>query len=120
MDNLIRLTGRNEAGLLADRVQLSGMEPFALDHLTVLEGDLSKLYEDGGRYVAAVYSDDDYGRADMGSHWARLGDIVTLRYVEESEFYDPDTGEASGQPMGERARWRQLGGPGGEIPGRGI
>ena len=93
MDNLIRLTGRNEEGLLADRIQLSGMSDFALDHLTVLEGDLSKLYEDGGRYAAAVYAEDDYGNADMASHWARLGDIVTVRYVEESEFYNPDTGE---------------------------
>ena len=42
MDNLIRLTERNEEGLLADRIQLSGMSDFALDHLTVLEGDLSK------------------------------------------------------------------------------
>ena len=92
LDGLIRLTDRNEAGLLADRIQLSGMSPFALDHLTVLEGDLSKLSEPGGRYVAAVYSEDDYGNADMNSHWARLGDTVTVRYVEESEFYDPDTG----------------------------
>ena len=94
MDNLIRLTGRNEEGLLADRIQLSGMSDFALDHLTVLEGDLSKLYEDGGRYVAAVYSDDDYGQPEMDSHWARLGDIITLRYVEEMAYVDPDTGIA--------------------------
>ena len=94
MDNLIRLTGRNEEGLLADRIQLSGMSDFALDHLTVLDGDLDKLREDGGRYVAAVYNEDEYGHADMDSHWARLGDIVTVRYVEESEFVDPDTGIA--------------------------
>ncbi len=94
LDNAIRLTGRNEAGDLAANVQLSGMSPFALDHLTVLEGDLSKLYEDGGKYVAAVYAEDDYGRADMDSHWARLGDTVTIRYVEEWEYVDPDTGVA--------------------------
>ena len=94
MDNLIRLTGRNEEGLLADRIQLSGMSDFALDHLTVLDGDLDKLREDGGRYVAAVYNEDEYGHADMDSHWARLGDIVTVRYVEKSEFVDPDTGIA--------------------------
>ena len=94
MDNLIRLTGRNEEGLLADRIQLSGMSGFALDHLTVLEGDLGKLREDGGRYVAAVYSADETGNADLDSNWARLGDIVTVRYVEESEFVDPDTGIA--------------------------
>ena len=94
MDNLVRLTERNEEGLLADRIQLSGMSDFALDHLTVLEGDLSKLREDGGRYVAAVYAADETGNADMDSHWARLGDTVTVRYVEETEYVDPDTGIA--------------------------
>lgn len=59
----------------------------------MLQGDLSKLYEQGGRYVAAVYGVDDYGNARMDSHWAKIGDIVTLRYVEEYEYYDPNTGE---------------------------
>ncbi len=93
LDNLIRLTDKNDAGLLADSVRISGMSAFALDHLTVLEGDLSALYEPGTRAIAAVYAEDDYGNADMDSHWARLGDTVTLRYVETSEYYDPDTGE---------------------------
>ena len=93
LDIMVHFMNRNEEGLLADDSQLYGMEPFALDHLTVLEGDLSKLYEPGGRYVAAVYNDDDYGNAEMDSHWARLGDTVTLRYVEEYEYYNPDTGE---------------------------
>ena len=93
IDSMVHFMDRNEAGLLADSAQLYGMEPFALDHLKVLEGDLSKLYEPGGRYVAAVYNEDDYGNAEMDSHWARLVDTVTLRYVEEYEYYDPDTGE---------------------------
>ena len=93
LDDLVRLSGRNEAGLLADAVQLSGMSAFALDHLTVLAGDLAPLYEPGSRAIAAVYAEDEYGSADQNSHWARLGDTVTLRYIEQSEFYDPDTGE---------------------------
>jgi len=107
MDNLIRLTDRNEAGLLADSVHLSGMSPFALDHLTVLEGDLSALYEPGSRAIAAVYFEDEYGNIDRNSHWARLGDTVTLRYVEESEYYDPDTGEvwASLEDVPDGANW---------------
>ena len=96
LDSMVHFKDRNEEGLLADRVQLYGMEQFPLDHLTVLEGDLSKLSEPGGRYVAAVYSDDDYGRPELGSHWARLGDTVTIRYVEEYEYYNPDTGEVYG------------------------
>ena len=93
LDSMVHFKDRNEERLLVDSAQLYGMEPFALDHLTVLEGDLSKLYKPGGRYVAAVYNDDDYGSAEMDSHWARLGDTVTLRYVEEYEYYNPDTGE---------------------------
>src|SRR5699024_5719779 len=93
LDFMVASKERTEDGLLTDRVQLYGMEQFPLDHLTVLEGDLSKLSEPGGRYVAAVYSDDDYGNPEMNSHWARLGDIVTIRYVEEYEYYYTDTGE---------------------------
>ena len=107
MDDLIRLTDKNEAGLLADSVQLSGMSAFALDHLTVLEGDLSALYEPGSRAIAAVYAEDEYGNADMNSHWARLGDTVTVRYVEQSEFYDPDNGEvwAAYEDIPDGANW---------------
>ena len=96
LDSMVAFMDRTEEGLLADGVQLYGMEPFALDHLTVLEGDLSKLNDPDGNYVAAVYSTDDYGKAVMDSHWARLGDTVTIRYVEEFEYYDPITGTVYG------------------------
>ena len=96
LDSMVAYKERTEDGLLADRVQLYGMEPFALDHLTVLEGDLAKLNDPDGNYIAAVYSDDDYGNPEMDSHWARLGDTVTIRYVEETEYYNPDTGEVYG------------------------
>ena len=96
LDSMVAFMDRTEDGLLADRVQLYGMEPFALEHLTVLEGDLSKLNDPDGNYIAAVYSEDDYGNPEMDSHWARLGDTVTIRYVEEYEYYDPATGEVYG------------------------
>lgn len=93
LDNLIHLTDKIDDGLLAAGVQLSGMSAFALDHLTVLKGDLSALYEPGSRAIAAVYTADESGNTNSNSHWAKLGDTVTLRYVEESEYYNPDTGE---------------------------
>ena len=96
LDSMVAFKERTEDGLLDDQVQLYGMEPFALDHLKVLEGDLSKLNDPDGSYIAAVYSDDDYGSPEMDSHWARLGDTVTIRYVEKFEYYDPATGEVYG------------------------
>ena len=90
---LMDQTQRNEAGYLADHVQLSGMEAFALDQLRVLEGDLDKLKEPGGNWIAAVYKEDDYGDPMMDSNWAKLGDTVTIRYIEEFEYYDNTTDE---------------------------
>ena len=80
-------------GKLVEGVQLYGMDSGPLERLTVLEGDLSKLQKAKGRYVAAVYSEDDYGKPEMTSNWAKLGDIITLRYVEEYEYIDPESGE---------------------------
>ncbi len=83
MDRAIKFEEKNQEGLIAEDAQLYGMEPFALDRLRLLEGDLSPLYTDGSRSIAAVYSDDDYGEPRPDSHWAKLGDTVTIRYVEE-------------------------------------
>ena len=103
LDSMLHFMDRDADGLLADTAQLYGMERFALDQLKVLEGDITKLYEPGGRYVAAVYSEDDYGTPDMDSHWARLGDTVKLQYVEEFEYYNPNTGEVYGEEIPENA-----------------
>lgn len=93
LDKVISFMEKNENGLLANPAQLYGMEQYEIDKLHVLDGDLSKLHQPGGRYVAAVYGEDDYGNADMNSHWAKIGDTVTLRYITEYEYYDPETGE---------------------------
>lgn len=78
-------------GLLQTDVQLYGMEPFCLDSLILLDGDLSKLYEKGN-YIAAVYWLDDYDHMMPHTNWAKVGDKVKLRYTEEWECYNPETG----------------------------
>lgn len=111
LDSRLAQMERTEEGLVADTAQLYGMEQFALDKLDVVEGDISKLREPGGRYVAAVYSRGDYGELYEDSHWAKLGDKITLRYVEEFEYYNRETGEIYGEeeeipndaPVGTRA-----------------
>lgn len=98
LDEMVAMEERNEDGLLPETAQLYGMEPFALDQLKVLEGDISGLYEPGSRKIAAVYLEDDYGNSHWDSNWARVGDVLTLRYVEEFEYYNPLTGEAYESP----------------------
>ena len=87
-----------EDGRVMNSTQLYGMEPFVLDSLTVLEGDLSKLYNSGSHAVAAVYRADDYGEPHPNSHWAKIGDTITLRVPEKWEYYSPKTGEVYDTP----------------------
>ncbi|QQQ86368.1 ABC transporter permease [Peptacetobacter hiranonis] len=93
IDNNIKLEEKTKDGRIADDAQIYGMEKFALDNLKVWEGDLSKVYEPGSRNIAAVYVEDDYGKLIKDSRWAKIGDKVTLRYVDEFEYYNPETGE---------------------------
>lgn len=59
----------------------------------MLDGDLSALSDPNANAIAAVYMTDDYGDPEAQSHWAKVGDKVHLRYVEEYEYYYTDTGE---------------------------
>lgn len=88
--NIARIE-KNQDMLLAG-VDLYGMEPFCLDRLRVVAGDLAKLNQEG-KYIAAVYYDDDYGNVEPDSHWAKVGDTVKIRYTEEYEYFNPQTGE---------------------------
>ena len=77
---------------LMTEIHLYCMEDFVLDKLIVVDGDISKLKE-GGNYVAAVCQMDDYYNVETDSHWAKVGDKISLRYVDKFEYYDPETGE---------------------------
>ncbi len=81
-----------ENGLIIDEVQAIGMDSFCLGKLDVVAGDVSKLNGEGN-YIAAAYHTDDYGNINYTTNSFRLGDKVTVRYVEESELYNPRTGE---------------------------
>lgn len=93
VDVMLAQSKETNEGALLHQVQLYGMESFALDQLYVAEGDLSKLYEAGSNAMAAVYHANDYGEVQESTNWAKLGDSVTLRYIDGVEYYFADNGE---------------------------
>lgn len=97
LDKLVEQTERDAEGKLLDDIYLYGMERYPLDRLTVIEGDISKLYTPGN-YIAAVYETDDYGKLIEDSQWAKVGDKITLCYVDEWEYFNPNTGEIYPDP----------------------
>lgn len=92
LEKMIELAEKDKEHKIQSDAVLYGMEAYPLSRLRVIEGDISKL-ETPGRYIAAVYEDDDYGKLVEESHWAKIGDKMTLRYVDEWEYYNSDTGE---------------------------
>lgn len=107
LDQLADRTGKLPDGRLEDGVQLYGMEDYILGKITTLEGDVEKLKDPSGRYIAAVYSADDYGNAKMDSHYAKLGDVITIRYIDETEYYNPETGEVYKGEIPEGANYEE-------------
>ncbi len=112
VDQIIELASRLPNGLLEANVQMYGMEDFPLSLLDVLEGDLAPLSDPSQKAIAAVYLSDDYNATEWGSNWAKLGDTVTIRHIDQMEYFYRDTGEIftdvdaaieSGRPWGERA-----------------
>ncbi len=73
--------------------QLYGLEDFILGEITVLEGDTTLLSDPSQNAIAAVYSADEYGVIDENVNCFKVGDTVTLRYVEKWVNVDMDTGE---------------------------
>lgn len=86
-----------DVGTRAINTMIYGAEEYLLNRMTVIEGDLSPLFKSDGHYIAAISEMDDYGNVIDGSSWVHVGDTITLRYVEEFEYYDPQTGHVFGE-----------------------
>lgn len=93
VDAYMKTLPRTADGRVMTSIDLYGMEDFALDHLTAIDGDLSPLYDPEQDAIAAVYFTDDYNEAEWDSNWARPGDKVTLRRVDKWKYFYNDTNE---------------------------
>ncbi len=99
LDEQVGYYDRDKEGRMEVNIELYGMEEYALEKVKVLDGDISKLSEKSDKsgkkkhYIAAVYLEGDYGEIIESSHWAKVGDKLKLRYVDEFEYYNEETGE---------------------------
>ncbi len=93
-------------GTVVGLAQLYGLEEFLLGEIDVLEGDITPLSDPGQNAVAAVYSADEYGVIDENENCFKVGDTVTLRYVEEWMHVDMETGEELSADEAD-ARWER-------------
>ncbi len=93
VEEMVEGAMKDSKGNFADEINLYGMEDFPLSQVKVIDGDLKDLYDPNQNAIAAVYQTDDYSHPIEGSNWAKTGDEVTIRYVYEWKYRNPDTGE---------------------------
>ena len=79
--------------ILDDKIRLLGMDDFPLSLLDVLDGNIEKLKDPSGNYIVAVADTDNYTKPREDSYWAKVGDQVTIRYVDDFNFIDQITGK---------------------------
>lgn len=93
IDLMVDYADKTDDGHIFDNTNLYGMETFALNKLKLVEGSLTEVGKLGSNAIAAVYMEDDYGNVIPDSHWAKVGDKITVNYVEDYEYVSPVTGE---------------------------
>ena len=80
IDNYISMNIEHD-GTVAEHIQILGLDENAFSRLKVCEGDIGKLSEEG--YIAVEKND-----------FFNPGDKVTIRYSDNSEYINTQTGEA--------------------------
>ncbi len=93
LEKLVAGEERIDETTITGSAQLYGMEEFPLSKLELLEGDLSPLSDPSQNAIAAAYYAGDYSEIVWSSNCFKLGDTVTLRYVDEWMYIDLETGE---------------------------
>lgn len=76
-----------------DNVLLLGMDDFILNKVNLIDGNLDELKDPNAKKIAAIYKTDDYNNLLENSHFAKVGDKITFRYVYEKEYIDTNTGK---------------------------
>ncbi len=67
---------------------LYGMDRFFIDKIKVIDGDITQIFDENEKNIVAVYFSDDNGRPYEYSNWAKVGDVVKLKYEEYELSYN--------------------------------
>ncbi|MDO5400336.1 MAG: ABC transporter permease [Eubacteriales bacterium] len=78
--------------LTSTQMLIEGMDEGLFSKLTVYEGSLEPLTDPSQNAIALVASLDDYGEI-YNYPLQKVGDTLTVTYVDEGRYYDSRTGE---------------------------
>ena len=90
------LEQRNRRGdLVAQSALMEGLDDSLFDKLTVVEGDISPMFQKDTNAIAVVVDTDDYGNVGNLDFYPPVGSVQTISYIDEGYHIDSRTGNLS-------------------------
>lgn len=88
------LEQRNRRGdLVSQSALMEGLDESLFDKLTVVEGDISPLFQEDTNAIAVVVRTDDYGNVNNLDFYPPVGSVQTITYIDEGHYIDSRTGK---------------------------
>jgi len=78
--------------LVGQSTLMEGLDDSLFDKLTVVEGDISPLFQKDTNAIAAVVPTDDYGNVRDLDFYPPVGSVQTITYIDEGHYIDSRTG----------------------------
>ena len=87
------LKQQNRRGDLVEQsAMMEGLDESLFDKLTVVEGDIFPLFQEGTNAIAVVVSTDDYDNVSNLDFYPPVGSTQTITYIDEGYYIDSRTG----------------------------
>lgn len=78
--------------LVSQSALIEGLDLSLFDKLTVVEGDISPLFQEDTNAIAVVVRTDDYGNVSNLDFYPPVGSVQTITYIDEGDYIDSRTG----------------------------
>lgn len=88
---LAMATRRGE--LVSTDAQIEGLDESLFEKLTLVEGNLTPLFEEDSNAIAMAVYTDDYGNVSISDYYPSIGSTQTITYIEDAYYIDNRTGE---------------------------
>ena len=78
--------------LVGQSAMMEGLDDSLFDKLTVVEGDISPMFQKDTNAIAVVVNTDDYGNVGNLDFYPPVGSTQTITYIDDGDYIDSRTG----------------------------
>ena len=78
--------------LVSQNSLIEGLDESLFEKLTVVEGDISPMFQEDTNSIAVIIRTDDYGNVSNLDFYPPVGSVQTITYINEGNYIDSRTG----------------------------